>query len=771
MSVRVCGRAKKFCVLLFLSGMLAAQTNVGTWKSYTSMRAVRALAVSSNSFPPIVLAATEGGIFQTNTQGAVLARVTNTDGLLSNNTSAVAFDASGGIWVGGVDGSVNYLPSGSSVWRTISAVKNSSYTNKQIQQLYPRGDTVFVVSQFGVSVYRARREEFGDTYANFGFNSTPIVRCVAVGSSSIWVGTNVGIAAAPLSSANLSPPNAWTIFTNANGLPSATISDMEFFHDTLIAATTNGIAYYAGGAFQTVASSIGKAIVDLAASASSLKMLYSSGGIVIESLGGVTSTPQPVAQQNGITGTSMAILDSPGLPQLFVGSGANGIQSWNGTSWSAVIPNAPRSNLFISLAVDRDGLLWCASGNDPNGKGFYRFNPALADSTQWKNFTAADYPVMGSDQYYKASLGVQGSVWMSSWGWGVAEVRNDSVVRRIHTTSTPPLPATVPNSNYIVCGSVQADPGGAQWFVVRTAVDGNLLARLEADNTFTSFQNGYNLTATQFHAMVIDQNGTKWFGNSEPVNKSSLGLYYYNGDLSVSGTEAFNGWGYLSTTDGLPNASVISLAVDLENDVWIGTDLGCTIILNPRAPRAVSSRQSVFALREQSVQTIAVDAVNNKWVGSKEGVFVLNPDGTQLLDQYRVENTGGKLLDNDVRAIAIDQKRGTVYIGTEKGLSSLSIAAVQSQRSFATIDVAPNPFLIPETPQVAILNLVANSSIKILNTNGSLVQQFKAQGGGRAFWDGRDTRGNFVGSGVYLVVAYAENGNQVASGKVAVIRK
>ena len=225
----------------------------------------------------------------------------------------------------------------------------------------------------------------------------------------------------------------------------------------------------------------------------------------------------------------------------------------------------------------------------------------------------------------------------------------------------------------------------------------------------------------------------------------------------------------MSNSDGLPNNTVISLAVDLEGDVWIGTDLGALIITDPRFPK--SRKTSVFPLREQSIQTIAVDAVNNKWVGTKEGVFVLSPDGTQLLQQYDVLSTDGRLADNDVRAIAIDQKRGIVYMGTEKGLSSLPITSVETARNYSTLEFGPNPYTLPNDEQLTIMNLVANSTIKILNVTGSLVSQFKAQGGGRAFWDGRDVSGALVSSGVYFVVAFSENGNQLTTGKVAVIRK
>jgi len=142
-----------------------------------------------------------------------------------------------------------------------------------------------------------------------------------------------------------------------------------------------------------------------------------------------------------------------------------------------------------------------------------------------------------------------------------------------------------------------------------------------------------------------------------------------------------------------------------------------------------------------------------------------------LLQSYTVASTNKRLLSNDVRTIDIDENHGVAYFGTEQGLSSLSIEAVQTNRSYSELEVGPNPFILPSDQPLVIRNLVANSTIKILTVSGSVVTQFDAQGGGRAFWNGRDKKGAFVSSGIYFIVAFAENGSQTVTGKVAVIRK
>jgi hypothetical protein len=281
--------------------------------------------------------------------------------------------------------------------------------------------------------------------------------------------------------------------------------------------------------------------------------------------------------------------------------------------------------------------------------------------------------------------------------------------------------------------------------------------------------------------MAIDRNGTVWLAGDllwkpKPIDKyQTNGVYVFNENqvfygINISGSSTTGYWGHLSSSDGLLKDEVLCFAVDLEGAVWIGTSEGISIAFDPQYPRQLST---CYPLLQYTpfVQSIAVDASNNKWIGTKEGIFVVNSDGTQLLQAYNVASTNGKLLNDDVRSIAIDQKRGIAYFGTERGLSSLAIEPVQTIQSYSELEIGPNPFILPSDQPLMIRNLVSKSNVKIVTVNGSVVKQFEAQGGGRAFWDGRDKNGKFVSSGIYFIIAFAENGSQTVIGKVAVIRK
>jgi len=763
--------SKIFLSCIFLIVYAHSQQHVGEWKSFTDMKSVRS-AVQLNGN---IWAATGGGVFVFDTASGLFTKFTNVDGLDTNDVLAIAYDGTYNIWIGEAGGYVNVYNINTHQWQTIIDIANNTeYTQKGIQSFYFKGDTAFIVSGFGVSVFKRSSWEFGDTYQNLGFIS-PQVSCMALQQKRIWIGTDKGLTVSILGSA------MWTTYNSFPGISSSTITALTVFNDTLVVGTTNGIAYF--GPNDTAPRSIlllnNRSIRELRVGNGKLYVLSSSGSnFTVETLASILDMPQTVASNSVVQGVSVIPASS-----LWVGTALKGLAYQIGSTWNYSYPNGPNSNFFSSIAIDADGVLWCASGEIANA-GFYRYNPSLSEDKKWENFTSDMYPIMKKqgalfDNYYDISLGVNGSIWVSSWGDGIIEVVGGSVIRKYNYNSKPNLPnAITKDPTFVVSSGVAIDNEGKTWIVNRNEVNGRSLLRLDSDTTGTFFDDKFNSSWGWFHSVVIDQNDTKWMGSTVPWHMDDgKGLYFFNEKNIISGTESYGGWGNISN---MSDSKVLSIALDLEGEIWVGLGLGIVIILDPLNPLNSISRTTSYPLREQVIQSIAVDAVNNKWIGTKEGVFVVNADGTQLVQNpitmpsanpITVSSTNRSLLSNDVRTIAIDQKHGIAYFGTEQGLSSVVIKAVQTSRTYSKLECGPNPFILPNDQPLTIRSLVANSTIKIITVSGSVVTQFEAQGGGRAFWDGRDKNGAFVASGIYFIVASAENGSQTVTGKVAVIRK
>jgi streptogramin lyase len=759
----------KLLVILMIWSIAILQTYAQTipvngWKSYTSMVDVR----DGDRLGSTIIAATAGGLFRYDRMSSSYTLTTNAEGLSTNDLTAVATDEDGQIWIGGSDGEVHVLDPATSLMRDIPDIHQSPRLQKGIRAFVPHGDTVYIVSAFGVSVFRTDKWEFGDTYANFLISGSPDIRDASPFNDTLWVASSIGLFAGWLGSTNLSAPSSWTT-VQAALLPSSDIHALSVYNDTLYAGTAGGLAVHGGSGFITVPSQNGRQVRRVLPADNQVLLLDAtvSQSSVIR-IAHAFDAGSPMTSSYGAMASD--VLYDPEDASTWLTSPGAGLLVYGGGVWRERNPDVPRSGVFVHVAVDKDGVVWSGSGINGAGSGFMRFSPLNRDGDQWRAFMRAEHPQLQSNDYYKVNPTPSGSVWISSWGFGVIEMKDDSIRRKIDTQSSPSLASSVSGSStFAVIGSVVEDDAGVVWMVNRTAVNGNVLAKLLADGSMEYEKNVLPGGEGRFTSLVIDRYGTKWLANSEPMAKASTGLYFYNEDMSVAGTSSTGGWGVLTQNDGLPNNTVICLVVDQDGDVWVGTDLGVSIITNPRSPR--TGRLSSFPLREQSIQSIAVDAVNRKWVGTKEGVFVVSSDGSQLLEHYTVRSTEGSLVDNDVRSLSIDQARGIVYMGTEKGMSALGIAAVASERSYTLLSVGPNPFIIPSAGTLAIKNLVENSTIKIISVDGRKISEFNAQGGGRAFWDGRDAAGLYVASGIYMIVAFAEDGEQVVTGKVAVVRR
>lgn len=386
----------------------------------------------------------------------------------------------------------------------------------------------------------------------------------------------------------------------------------------------------------------------------------------------------------------------------------------------------------------------------------------------------AQYPEFRYNDFFKVSIGSNNSKWISGWGAGVVLVDADGTVKKTFNTSNGIPPCITNNLQYAVVTGMAVDEDGVSWITSRTPPGDTILIKFRQDSSI-SYLTGCILSYCQmrtplnfFTDIVIDDYGTKWFANYTQFEpQPTLGFFYYNDRYTLPGTT--NGWGKLTTTNGLTTNNVWCMAVDQENALWVGSDEGISIIFDPSNP--LSSIATYHPLRDQIVQDIAVDALDNKWIATKQGVFVLSSDGTSILNTYTVESTHGKLLDDNVTAVAIDNSTGTIYFASEKGLSSLTTTAVTPKQSFGDLSFAPNPFVLPSSTVLAIEGLVRSSSLKILSIDGSLVREVATPGGRVGYWDGRNTNGEYVASGVYLVVAFSDDGNQITTGKIAVIRK
>ncbi len=229
---------------------------------------------------------------------------------------------------------------------------------------------------------------------------------------------------------------------------------------------------------------------------------------------------------------------------------------------------------------------------------------------------------------------------------------------------------------------------------------------------------------------------------------------------------------------GLPSNTVLCLEKDLDGEIWVGTDRGLGVFYSPDlifsnqnydcAPIVVEQDGITEELFEDvSISDICVDGGNRKWIGtSSGGLFLLSEDGTQELLFFLKENS--PLLSNNISAIGVQEKTGEVFIGTDRGLISFRGNATVGEENYSGVFVFPNPVRPNFEGVVSVVGLIENSIVRFADISGNVVFETRSFGG-MASWDLFLPNNKKAATGVYLVFASSENGEEAVVSKFLII--
>jgi len=264
---------------------------------------------------------------------------------------------------------------------------------------------------------------------------------------------------------------------------------------------------------------------------------------------------------------------------------------------------------------------------------------------------------------------------------------------------------------------------------------------------------------------VVDRNGYVWC----TIDGTGQGLIVFDGRAALEGTSTNTYRTFSSANTELTDNKVISLAVDLEGDVWIGTFNGVVVAdcgANVFDPESCSLSKRVIEendfddenehlLKGEVVTAIAIDGANRKWFGTTNGVFVQSASGKEQIASFNSENS--PLFDNSIIDIGINDENGEVFIGTDKGVISYRSEAIKGGTvNSSEVYAFPNPVRPDYQGPIAVKGLAQNANVKITDVNGQLVYETTALGG-QAIWDGTDYNGRRANSGVYLVFSTSDS--------------
>jgi len=174
-----------------------------------------------------------------------------------------------------------------------------------------------------------------------------------------------------------------------------------------------------------------------------------------------------------------------------------------------------------------------------------------------------------------------------------------------------------------------------------------------------------------------------------------------------------------------------------------------------------------YLLGSEAVTSIAVDPANRKWLGTEtDGVYLVSENGDKIINHFNVNNS--PIFSNKIIDIEIDNESGEVFISTGKGVISYKGFATTPKENHQNVLVYPNPVEPNYNGLIGIKGLVQNANFKITDINGNLVFSSKANGG-QGVWDGTNSYGERVGSGVYLIFSTNAVGTETNVAKILFI--
>ncbi len=738
---------RRFLFLLTLLAIFSKSSygQVLGWQSYTSVGTIADIAIGAGS---VWGGSNGGGLLQFDLTTEMISKLTNTDGLSSNDIVAVEIDKRGMVWIAFFDGLLNRYSPDTQEFEIID-----DYQNQSISDIVAFGDSLYIGLDIGVSLYTIDRREVKETYVNLGLSSGGNIEkiganSVTINALDIWVSTDKGIARSSLDLPNLQAPSSWTQFTTSQGLPSDRINELVVLDGTPYTATISGVARLVDGLWMD-AGLTGTNVFAIAVVNSN--QFFPENSVVSITRDGVfwLNPSDDQWRQLGPIYRDVTAFDTDSDGNIWIGRRDLGLARYSGSDgWQLETVNGPASNDFSSLALDSRGRLWCAS--QISGVHMLNENGVWTNFSTQSGLTKKDHRVVMVDSQDRA--------WAGSWGGGITifEVsETDTSLTKIDA-SLEILAGISIDPTFVLVTDMTQDEFGNIWIVNREAGNDQVLPVRSPQGEFFYFFSTVEEIGTRFvKVLEIDRINRIWIGTED----RGIKVIDYMGTLSNKTDDRFDQG--LDNTEGLLSNKITALAEDKDGIMWIGTEEGLNFWQGQVGRRT--------GLINSFVNTIGIDGINNKWIGTANGITVLNNDGRTQTD-YTTGNS--PLVSNNIQSFAFNEETGEVWIGTTNGLSRLQTPFTAPQENLNQLTGFPNPFILDGFDDgFTITNLAANTSVNIYSISGIKVKTFNnVQGKGQIVWDGKDDDSNFVASGIYVYLAFTNN-DISATGKVAVVRR
>ena len=767
--------------LIFSTSSVVAQSDYSdAWEDFYSYNNVKDFVKVEN----MLYALSDNAIFTYDFITQETEKLSSVQGLSGETTSAIHYSVeTDRLVIGYENGLLEVVDSDGSITISADIVSFNQTGEKSINDIFEYQEKLYVSTSFAIVEYDITELEFGDTFF-IGNNSTDVsINEIAVFNDRIYAATENGIFYADSNNPNLIDFNNWNTISSANN----NFKNITVFNNKLYTILNSQLHEVNEMNELEFIIDFSSTVTGLKESSTNLSVAFDSSVIVYDTQ--LIQTFQNSADSDFDYTLNTAFAENN---QLFLATNQFGVLSSTSLeviAFSEIHPEGPVSNDVFSVTANNNHL-WAVYGGYT--KTMAPIQPNLGyshyDGENWyteENIAENSFPGLvdisldptDENKAYISSFGTTNRINTYKTG-GLFVVQNNEVTNFYNNLNSPleDILPTNPSSVSIRISGSTFDAQGNLW-----------LANLGRNNELKKFSNGswseFNISAGKPNAsfglseIVTDRYNTVWIG----TRGDGVIAFNENGNR-VRGLTA------TPTQGSLPNLRVLSLASDADNRIWIGTISGLVVFNNASGifDADVLDAQPIIILDDgtprkllgdEVVNTIAVDGANNKWFGTANGgVTYTNPNGQTTIANFSSQNS--PLPSDRIVKIAVDKETGKVFFATDKGIVAYKSNVAPFGDSLGEVYAYPNP--VRKFHNTVTIdgrngtNLPKGTNVKILDVAGNLVYETNVvEGeqlqGGKVIWDKTNLAGNYVASGIYIVLLANEDATETSTAKIAII--
>ncbi len=743
-------------IALGLTGQ--SEFRIGQWRSYLPFSIGKSVTVSDSK----VYYGTESGLVTIDRGSDEISFFTKEDGLSEVDIKLVKYHATPEALVIVYDNSnIDLIYDGEVINRN-NILRNSNILgSKAINHVYSsEGNLVYLACDFGLVELDVSTRQFGATL----FTGQPVT-AFTIFDGKYYISTEGGIRTYdPEGNLLINDLASWQVLGPEAGLPSSYTSGAIAAHEGMLYAGVDGDLYRYDGEWLPFHIVDGYSVSFISPEGPFLMGGYSCdtdcrGKIFFYDENG----PFQEGGFNCFDYPNYVVEDDSG--KVWYADDFPDFRSTPNRGWGCERQrfNTPFSRNASDLVL-QDGILYVATGGvnqsfTPlvNRDGFYIYRDGIWEV--YNQFNNEDLASTGTLNFFQIMpLRDHSKVFVATYASGLLEF-DFNEFKVYNQTNSIVQGAAGDDARERIAG-LALDEDQNLWMTNYLANQDMPILVLKNDGAFTGI-NPACTGSTTFSDIIIDERGYKWIIDSG----NSAGVVVYSDEGTIDDTSDDRCKVFNASNSELPTNRTLSLAMDLDGDIWVGTaegpvifDGGADIFDGPHAGFRIKIDQEgiiAFLLSDEEILSIAVDGANRKWFGTRNGVFVQSANGEEQVAYYNSNNS--PLLNDQVNDIAVNQENGMVYFATNEGIISL--------RSEATMGTAvhdkdavyafPNPVREDYDGPIAIRGLARDANVKITDMQGNLIFETIALGG-QAVWDGRNFDGRRASTGVYLVYSTIE---------------